>query len=84
MIFTCESFLWWHLKSQRLFMMCIFIVYSNHKSQPPTVHDVYIVYSNHKPKPPHDINKVKSSTARSLPVENLRPQDVGSIINYLQ
>ena len=28
--------------------------------------------------------KVKSFTARSLPVENLLPQNVGSIISYLQ
>ena len=28
--------------------------------------------------------KVKSPMARSLPVENLLPQNVGSIINYLQ
>ena len=28
--------------------------------------------------------KVKSSMARSLPVENLLPQNVGSIMNYLQ
>ena len=28
--------------------------------------------------------KVKSSMARSLPVENLLAQNVGSIINYLQ
>ena len=28
--------------------------------------------------------KVKSSMARSFPVENLLPQNVGSIINYLQ
>ena len=28
--------------------------------------------------------KVKSSMARSLPVENLLPQNVESIINYLQ
>ena len=28
--------------------------------------------------------KVKSSTARNLPLENLLPQNVGSIINYLQ
>ena len=28
--------------------------------------------------------KVKSSMARSLPVKNLLPQNVGSIINYLQ
>ena len=28
--------------------------------------------------------KVKSSMARSLPVEDLLPQNVGSIINYLQ
>ena len=28
--------------------------------------------------------KVKSSMARSLPVENLLPQNVGSIVNYLQ
>ena len=28
--------------------------------------------------------KVKSSMARSLPVENLLPQNVGSIINYLE
>ena len=28
--------------------------------------------------------KVKSSMAESLPVENLLPQNVGSIINYLQ
>ena len=28
--------------------------------------------------------KVKSSMDRSLPVENLLPQNVGSIINYLQ
>ena len=27
---------------------------------------------------------VKSSMAKSLPVENLLPQNVGSIINYLQ
>ena len=27
---------------------------------------------------------LKSSMARSLPVENLLPQNVGSIINYLQ
>ena len=27
---------------------------------------------------------IKSSMARSLPVENLLPQNVGSIINYLQ
>ena len=31
-----------------------------------------------------DFKKVKSSMARSLPVENLLPQNVGSIINYLQ
>ena len=30
------------------------------------------------------VKKVKSSMARSLPVENLLPQNVGSIINYLQ
>ena len=30
------------------------------------------------------IKKVKSSMACSLPVENLLPQNVGSIINYLQ
>ena len=30
------------------------------------------------------LKKVKSSTARSLPVENLLSQNVGSIINYLQ
>ena len=29
-------------------------------------------------------DKVKSSMARSLPVENLLPQNVGSIINYWQ
>ena len=28
--------------------------------------------------------KVKSSMAKSLPVENLLPQNVGTIINYLQ
>ena len=28
--------------------------------------------------------KVKSSMAKSLPVENLLPQNVGSIINYLR
>ena len=28
--------------------------------------------------------KLKSSKARSLPVESLLPQNVGSIINYLQ
>ena len=28
--------------------------------------------------------KVQSSMARSLPVENLLPQNVGSIINYTQ
>ena len=32
----------------------------------------------------HTTIKVKSSMARSLPVENLLPQNVGSIINYLQ
>ena len=32
----------------------------------------------------HGDKKVKSSMARSLPVENLLPQNVGSIINYLQ
>ena len=30
------------------------------------------------------IKMVKSSMARSLPVENLLPQNVGPIINYLQ
>ena len=30
------------------------------------------------------VKKVKSSMARSLPVENLLPQNVESIINYLQ
>ena len=30
------------------------------------------------------IKKVKSSMARSLPVENLLPQNVSSIMNYLQ
>ena len=30
------------------------------------------------------VKKVKSSMARSLPVENLLPQNVGSIVNYLQ
>ena len=30
------------------------------------------------------VKKVKSSMAKSLPVENLLPQNVGSIINYLQ
>ena len=28
--------------------------------------------------------KIKFSMARSLPVENIPPQNVGSIINYLQ
>ena len=28
--------------------------------------------------------KVKPPMARSLPVENLPPQNVGSIVNYLQ
>ena len=28
--------------------------------------------------------KVKSSVAKSLPVENLLPQNMGSIVNYLQ
>ena len=28
--------------------------------------------------------KVKSSVAKSLPVENLLPHNVGSVINYLQ
>ena len=32
----------------------------------------------------HVKGKVKSSMARSLPVENQLPQNVGSIINYLQ
>ena len=31
-----------------------------------------------------DLKKVKSSMAKRLPVENLLPQNVGSIINYLQ
>ena len=30
------------------------------------------------------LKRVKSSMARSLPVENLLPQNVGSVINYLQ
>ena len=30
------------------------------------------------------VKKLKSPMARSLPVENLLPQNVGSIINYLQ
>ena len=30
------------------------------------------------------VKKVKSSMARSLSVENLLPQNVGPIINYLQ
>ena len=30
------------------------------------------------------VKKVKSSMTRSLPVENLLPQNVGSIINNLQ
>ena len=30
------------------------------------------------------VSNVKSFMARSLPVENLLPQNVGSIINYLQ
>ena len=30
------------------------------------------------------LKKVKSFMARSLPVDNLLPQNVGSIINYLQ
>ena len=30
------------------------------------------------------MDKVKSSMAKSLPVENLLTQNVGSIINYLQ
>ena len=30
------------------------------------------------------IQKVKSSMAKSLPVENLLPQNVRSIMNYLQ
>ena len=29
-------------------------------------------------------SKIKTSMARSLPLENLLPQNVGSIINYLQ
>ena len=32
----------------------------------------------------HTTVKVKSSMARSLPVEDLLPQKVGSIINYFQ
>ena len=32
----------------------------------------------------HGKKKVKSSMVKSLPVENLLPQNVGSIINYLQ
>ena len=30
------------------------------------------------------VQSTKSSMAKSLPVENLLPQNVGSIINYLQ
>ena len=30
------------------------------------------------------IKNVKSTSAKSIPVENLLPQNVGSIINYLQ
>ena len=34
--------------------------------------------------PSQTLVKVKSSMARSLPVENLPPHNAGSIINYLQ
>ena len=34
-------------------------------------------------EPLEEVKKVKSSTAKSLSVENLLPQNVGSIINYL-
>ena len=46
-----------------------------------------MVYRRASPQPPSPQphkKKVKSSMARSLPVENLLPQNVGSIINYLQ
>ena len=33
---------------------------------------------------PRMVKKVKASMAKSLPVENLLPQNVGSIINYLE
>ena len=39
----------------------------------------FLVFKNHPL-----LLKVKSSKARSLPVENLLPQNVGSIITYLQ
>ena len=43
------------------------------------VHQGTLIYSVYTGK-----KKVKSSMAKSLPVENLLPQNVGSIINYLQ
>ena len=41
--------------------------------------------TNHPPSPRYKRkSKVKSSIAKSPPVENLLPQNQGSIINYLQ
>ena len=45
---------------------------------------VIVAYVCHRTSDSKVKVKVKSSMARSLPVENLLPQNVGSIINYLQ
>ena len=44
----------------------------------------YTVYNNRYQQPELLHRRPKSSMARSIPVENLLPQKVGSIINYLQ
>ena len=46
--------------------------------------DVCLHLPGHVTAPAFGRVKVKSSMARSLQVENLLPQNVGSIINYLQ
>ena len=53
-------------------------------SQPPLPHYTFLHSPVGWPLVPDTSCVVKSSMARSLPVENLLPQNVGSIINYLQ
>ena len=45
---------------------------------------IYPITQISNPYPLNTSEWLKSSMASSLPVENLRPQNAGSIINYLQ
>ena len=65
------------------FNMCIFGGLRSQRHSTPGQHTIQIKFVFVVNIRPIKV-KVKSSMARSLPVENLLPQKVGSIINYFQ